>query len=503
MGLCSQPIGEDAEIPIKGKLLAHSDLGIGKPIRRCIGYSFAFCLTLQTIFCLISCGVLAPSDDLPRKNLVTYYVGTSGKDSYDGRYPSYLGGTNGPFLTLGRAASVVKAGDTVQIRGGTYQEVSHWIASGTKPNPITITNYSGETVIIDGSSSTTLVGDGGALFSIRGDWNIVSNLEVRYSSGNGVLVSGEHCTVDNLYVHHSMGGGITITGWYGLVENCRSYNNSLVNEYYASPAGWGYGISACRYPQYTTIRNCTAWDNWGEGISTFESYHITIEDCTSYNNQQNFYISDTKYCLFQRNLSYYTPGNMIQNYDTQCAILMGDEKSNPPSSDNTVINNLCYGGERNLFIGDAPNCLIANNTFANAVSNAGTTGYNVLFFSGNYTNVRFENNIVLQEDNTAIALNAGSGISFGYNNWSRTAPSNCQGIGDVTADPLLAKTSPIGPGLLTPGWFRILESSPARNRAKALSKVTMDHFGTHRGPAPDIGAHELVSKARMTVTTMK
>ena len=423
----------------------------------------------------------------------TYYVATNGNDSFDGLAFEYQGGASGPFRTIRRAAVAVRAGDTVQIRAGTYQEYSTWVTDGTQAAPITITSYRGETVLISGNGHTIPAGTYGTLLSVKGDWYTVSNLQVGYSSWYGLAVEGTHCTVDNVYAHHNWSSGIYTTGWYNLIVNCRAYSNSLINEDFRPHEGtWGFGISACRNPQYTTIRGCTAWNNWGEGISTFESYHITIEDCTSYNNQQNFYISDTKYCLFQRNLSYYTPGNRIQNYDTQCAILVGNEGHVPACSDNTIINNVCLGGERNIAIGSNTfeNTLVAYNTFVNASDTAGPESACVYIFGGSYGNARFQNNIALQEDGVPVLHLEAGGVTFGYNNWSRTPAKGGQGSGDVINDPLLARTGSTDSGSLKPGWFEIQEGSPARDRAKVLANVTEDLLGNARGSSPDMGAFE-------------
>src|SRR4030042_114161 len=123
-----------------------------------------------------------------------YYVATNGYDSYNGLYPSYQGGSNGPFRTLGKAASTVRAGDSVQIRGGTYQEVSTWSTNGTAASPIAITNYNGEAVIIDGNNHTIPSSQYGVLFRINGDWYKVSNLEIRYSGWYGLTFFGDHGT---------------------------------------------------------------------------------------------------------------------------------------------------------------------------------------------------------------------------------------------------------------------------------------------------------------------
>jgi hypothetical protein len=442
-----------------------------------------------------SCAVDRTNERPPAATAKTYYVATDGDNAYNGLQPIHQGGSDGPFQTLDRAANAVKAGDSVLIRGGTYTEVSAWTASGSEASPITITNYNGERVVVDGNHHKIPSGTYGVLLQVSGDWYAISNLEIRYSSWYGLLVSGAHCVINNVTALHNWGSGITMTGSYGLIQDCRAYNNSLQNEYFQphSPGTWSSGIAVCRTPSYVTVRNCTAWDNWGQGIDVYECFHVTVEDCVAYNNQQNFYVSDAQHILLQRNLSYFTPGNMIQDYETQNSILMGDERFNPPSSDNTVINNLCLGGERNISIGRDvfENGLVANNTFVNASGTAGPESMNVRVGAGAYKNARFLNNIVLQDDSFELCQLEATGVTFGSNNWSRKPESACQGAGDIAGDPRLARTGPVGAGSLDPDWFKIGEGSPAQDRAKALVEVIEDFFGTPRGNTPDIGAYEI------------
>jgi hypothetical protein len=73
----------------------------------------------------------------------TYYVATTGSDENPGTFEK-------PFLTIGKAATVVVPGDTVYIRGGTYYEQVTLTTSGSQNKPITWEGYGNETVIIDG-----------------------------------------------------------------------------------------------------------------------------------------------------------------------------------------------------------------------------------------------------------------------------------------------------------------------------------------------------------------
>jgi hypothetical protein len=81
----------------------------------------------------------------------TYYVATNGSDAAAGTGAA-------PFATLGHAMQVVKAGDTVLIKGGTYDGTkTGWTKlapkkSGTASAPITIAAVAGQKVVIDGKT---------------------------------------------------------------------------------------------------------------------------------------------------------------------------------------------------------------------------------------------------------------------------------------------------------------------------------------------------------------
>ncbi|MFL0770922.1 MAG: DUF1565 domain-containing protein, partial [Prochlorococcus sp.] len=78
-----------------------------------------------------------------------YYVATNGDDTNPGTLQA-------PFKTIQHAITKVKAGDTVQIRGGIYREkLLLEDINGTKDNPITFENYPNEEVIISGAIEIT------------------------------------------------------------------------------------------------------------------------------------------------------------------------------------------------------------------------------------------------------------------------------------------------------------------------------------------------------------
>ncbi len=423
-----------------------------------------------------------------------YYVSPDGIDINPGNF-------NKPWKTISYAVNKLQAGDSLLIRGGIYQEMIEIKNSGTANNFILISSYSNEEVIIDGNNnSLPSVDRGTPLVSILGNWVYLKNITIRYSGDTGVYAKGEHVTLDNLYVHHNRNHGVVLTGNYDLIQNSRIWYNSTINENNSSTTGNGAGVSCGRYPDYCTIRKSVVWENWGEGIATFEAMHTTIEGNFSYDNQQNFYISDTKYSIMQGNISYCSTGNAIDSYETQNGILVGDEKGVPiplefagtrhSSSDNTFINNIVIGCNHNLAVGtdQSTNNLFAFNTFVDSAGST-TEPYNIIFFRGTATNSRFVNNIIVQEDNRAIAFNGGSGVIFANNIWSKEPPVNVSGEGNIIGDPLLKKN-----GLhYSPEWFELMDLSPARNKAILIPEVTVDFYGHTRSEPPDIGAIEFIS----------
>ncbi|HEV7301501.1 MAG TPA: Ig-like domain-containing protein [Tepidisphaeraceae bacterium] len=75
----------------------------------------------------------------------TFYVSTSGNDKNSG------GSTSSAFRTIGKAASIAGAGDTVVILPGTYRESVGLKNSGTATAPITFKAQKPGTVFIDGA----------------------------------------------------------------------------------------------------------------------------------------------------------------------------------------------------------------------------------------------------------------------------------------------------------------------------------------------------------------
>ena len=82
--------------------------------------------------------------------MATYYVSTTGSNSNSGSIES-------PFSSLQYAHNLAKPGDTIYVRGGTYEltQVLKLTKDGTADKPISVLAYKDEVPIFDGAKIPT------------------------------------------------------------------------------------------------------------------------------------------------------------------------------------------------------------------------------------------------------------------------------------------------------------------------------------------------------------
>jgi hypothetical protein len=428
--------------------------------------------------------------------LTGIYVATDGNDSTGD------GSITTPYLTISKAASVVAAGQTIFVRSGTYTEAVTIDADGTAEAPITLRNYPGETVVIDGGG--TLPESYTGLITVNGDYVTVRGLQITNSAFWATGVYGQHCTLSYLTAYSNTHAGLLAFGDYSTIEYSTAYRNSMDNYQgaLANEGGWGTGITLCRVSHGTpvnhgTIRHCTAYENWGEGISTFESNYTTIEDNVSYDNYStNYYLSDSVDAVLQRNLAYNTPGGYMHgdepdewNYHygaggSNVGILVGNEGYTPALARLQILNNIVYGCNRNIYVGsNVIDTLIAYNTVVSSTYLA------EMVFNSNLQAITVTNNIAMATDDIAM-VSAGdqTHVTYSYNNWSKSAPAYASGTGDVVGDPFFSAAGSV----YTAPYYHLTASSPGISHAIAISQTTEDYFQVARDANPDIGASEWV-----------
>jgi hypothetical protein len=442
----------------------------------------------------------------PIANAATYYVSPAGVDTNTGTITA-------PFKTINKGVAKVVAGDTLLVRGGTYYETVSVRASGTSSAPIIVKAYSGELPIIDGQNVRP--GRWGALLESYGNYTIFDGFEVKNSIGFGMILRAKYGTIRNCNVHHNYDMNIFLQGDYSVGEYNRSWQSNQA-VFSIGLEGWGASFSAARdttngITDGAVMRGNIIYYNWGEGISTFEANGTLMEDNISYDNWAvNFYISDATNVIAQRNIVYdtsysdlYPKGGsgvpLIYPCNNATAtnkcrgratgLSLSNETTKLPLKNITVINNLVYGAAMAMWTQDnagmpVTNVLIANNTFVNS---PGTLN----FGAAPYSNVRFVNNIVHQ-DNLAIQPigNLPVGISVSNNLYNR---GSAIGTGAVIGDPQFARTGSTGAGQLTGAWFKVASTSPAKDKGTLLAEVSSDFIKTPRVVPYDIGAYEVIA----------
>jgi len=140
----------------------------------------------------------------------TYYVSqVDGDDSYNGLYPTYQGGSDGPWLTLGKSVSDVSSGDTVYLRGGTWQDEQLYIGYKNYNSTTTWKAYPGETPVIDMRNSGTTEATAPGIFCKGTDYVYIDGITVRNSGHDAIRFQGcDHTKVINCTTEHSRRAGI-------------------------------------------------------------------------------------------------------------------------------------------------------------------------------------------------------------------------------------------------------------------------------------------------------
>lgn len=210
-----------------------------------------------------------------------YFVSPSGDDRNDGR------SIDRPFRTIEKAASVVRPGDVVLLRGGIYNEYNvagSWHRSGEEGAPITFMSYPGERAIVDGSHLERSVWSTNPsapeLIRIVGlDWYVFDGIVFRNSIGRGLALEGSHHVVRNVVAHSNHGDGIFLAGDHNLVEDSTSFDN-----YSRSNGGDSADGIKIDHGTGNVIRRFLAFENSDDGIDLWATTDTLVEYSAAYRN---------------------------------------------------------------------------------------------------------------------------------------------------------------------------------------------------------------------------
>ena len=375
----------------------------------------------------------------------TYYVATTGSDSSPGTQTQ-------PFQTIKRGISVLRAGDTLFIRGGTYFEGinsnSQTIPTGSSWNdaPI-ISGYPGETVILKPSGGTEVINLAHPYIQyvvFNGLVLDAAGLQRSCSAGYAcsLVISGtngaHHVRFKNIEAKNAAGSGVLTT--YGSSAGltyfefigCDIHHNGVE----ARDHGYYIGTSG------NLVKNCKVHDNAGLGIHIYTG-SLSVAASNNTIDGNDIYRNGT--------LSGSAPGILIDY-----------------GSGNRAMNNIVRGNKNGIIVGNP--YVSGTSTSGSQVYNntiyANTPGVGINIFTGSSQAV-LENNIVYKNGGTI--LNTGSNTTITNN---------------LFTDPMFVDE--------ISGNFKLQSGSPAVDKALPRTEVRYDFVNTPRPQfvAPDIGAYE-------------
>ncbi len=390
-----------------------------------------------------------------------YYVSPTGSDGQAGTLDQ-------PFASLQHAHDLAQPGDTIYLRGGVYQLTSgiQLTNDGTSGQPITITNYPGETPILDGSqiASGDYYGSGGAggwvLDGSSISWNHISGLEIRGGAMGGIVIRDES--------HNN------------IVERLDVHDNGRLSE-------WdGKGVSLYGAASNNTLRNIDSYENHDLSGDNADGFHVSVSGAgNSLIGNRAWNNSDDGFDFFNiqngtQGAGVLIEGNWAFNNGVDASgnaegdgngFKLGGARAGTggESGGHTVINNLAWN---NLSIGfdqnEASNGIVLQN---NTAYDNGL--YNYGFWSGTH---EFVNNV------SAGGGEIATSGSESHNSWNLTDPTSAD---FVSLDDSAARGARATDGSLPSTEFLHLASGGA------LVDKGMDVGLPYAGNAPDLGSFEL------------
>jgi hypothetical protein len=208
-----------------------------------------------------------------------YFVDPNGNDT------TGSGTISAPYKTITKAYSVVSAGDTIYVRGGThiYSTTITLSKSGTSSAKYYLLAYNNERPVLDFSS---MIEDGGNRgIRLSGSYWYIKGLDIYGAGDNGMNISGSYNTIEfcRFYENHDTGLQIGGGGAYNNIINCDSFYNadsSLENaDGFAPKLDLGTG---------NYFYGCRAWQNLDDGYDGYlrgsDNVTTTYENCWAFKN---------------------------------------------------------------------------------------------------------------------------------------------------------------------------------------------------------------------------
>ncbi|WP_433043635.1 sigma-70 family RNA polymerase sigma factor [Dactylosporangium sp. CS-033363] len=194
----------------------------------------------------------------PAPVLAGYFVAPGGDDAGDGSLEH-------PFATLNKAAAVVRPGQTIALRGGTYRPTAPIVldTDGDAGHRITLSSYRDERPVID---AARIPADKWAITQHGSYWT-VQGLEIKNSASHAyVCLSCEQNVFQRLSLHDNVESGLTLRG-AGTTGNQVLDSDFWANHNPADQGQSGIGLGIkFGSGDGNVVRGCRAFDNADDGF---------------------------------------------------------------------------------------------------------------------------------------------------------------------------------------------------------------------------------------------
>ncbi len=208
-----------------------------------------------------------------------YFVDPNGNDT------TGSGTISAPYKTITKAYSVVSAGDTIYIRGGThiYSTTITISKSGTSSAKYYLLAYNNERPVLNFSSMSE--NSSNRCINLKSNYWHIKGIDIYGAGDNGMNISGSYNTIEfcRFYENHDTGLQIGGGGAYNNILNCDSFYNadsSLENaDGFAPKLDLGTG---------NYFYGCRAWQNLDDGYDGYlrgaDNVTTTYENCWAFKN---------------------------------------------------------------------------------------------------------------------------------------------------------------------------------------------------------------------------
>lgn len=374
-------------------------------------------------------------DSLPKNSLI--YVSKSGSDKNNGSKAK-------PYRTIKKAVSKLEAGDTLVIRKGNYKETLDLFLKGRKNAYITIRNYPGEKVSIDGTGK----GNETVLVKLNNSSYVnIQGLELKNAKGLDVAGISMESGANHILIIKNKIHNITVSSnkedacANGIIavgeDEKKSIHNIFIyaNNIYNCKTGWSECISISSNIKYVNVIKNDVKNTGNIGIDfsgnygyctkasvDFPRYCVArdnkVSKCVSqYATSYGLYVDGGQNIILENNTvkgcgggievgaeqaaskKMYAVRNItVQNNcidgNIENGITVGGYEENLGNVYKVIVkNNVCTNNGKNgadLTISKANGIKIEKNVFSNTKSNAPIV---YMPFSSRYTqNIVFKNN---------------------------------------------------------------------------------------------------------------